>query len=159
MSEVVRGSGTMVRGLVFRCWTQFSWDLAFYLRAFLTSSYSVASLVCLVPVESRRARHDSHRLIADHNSRAVHDRSRCRHGSSRFECLPQSATGFSLFTSFHHLSRPSCPDRHVEQSSRAVHDPHKSMQQIFQIRSSCATERDAVHAMKMFGVVRKMLER
>ena len=24
--EVVRGSGTMVWGLVFRCWTQFSWD-------------------------------------------------------------------------------------------------------------------------------------
>ena len=37
------------------------------------------------------------------------------------------------------------PTDHVEQSSRAVHEPHKLMQQIFQIRSSCATERDAVH--------------
>ena len=31
VSEVVRGSGTMVWGLVFRCWTQLSWDLAFFL--------------------------------------------------------------------------------------------------------------------------------
>ena len=75
VSEVVRGSGTMVWGLVFRCWTQWLWVLAFFLRAFLTSSYSVASLVCLIPVETRRAMHDSHRLLADHNSRAVHDRS------------------------------------------------------------------------------------
>ena len=133
MSEVVRGNGTMV------------WGLVFYLRAFTTSSYSVASLVCLVPVETRRAMHDSHRSLADHNSRAVHDRSRYRHGSSRSECLPQSATGFSLLISFHHFSRPSCPVRHVEQSSRAVHDPRKLMQQIFQNRSSCATEPDAVH--------------
>ena len=96
VSEV---SGTMV------------WGLVLYLRAFPTSSDSVASLVCLVPVETRRAMHDSHRLLADHNGRAVHDRSRYRHGSSRSECLPQSATGFSLFISFHHFSRPSCPVR------------------------------------------------
>ena len=141
-------SSPVVRGL--------SWDmfysgprvvvhLAFYLRAFLTSSYSIASLVCLVPVETRRAMHDSHRLLADHNSRAVHDRNRYRHGSSRPECLPQSASGFSLFISFHHFSRPSFPVRHVEQSCRAVHDPHKLMHQIFQIWSSCATEPDAGH--------------
>ena len=87
------------------------WGLVLYLRAFSTSSDSVASLVCLVPVETRRAVHDSHRLLADHNGRAVHDRSRYRHGSSRSECPPQSATGFSLFISFHHFSRPSCPVR------------------------------------------------
>ena len=62
-------------------------------------------------LRTRRAMHDSHRLLADHNGRAVHDRSRYRHGSSRSECLPQSATSFSLFISFRHFSRPSCPVR------------------------------------------------
>ena len=113
VSEVVRCYGTMV------------WGLVFFLRAFLTSSYSVASLVCLVPVETRRAMHDSHRSLADHNSRAVHDRSRYRHGSSRSECLPQSATGFSFLISFHHFSRPSCPSTcRAEQSCCAR--PHTS---------------------------------
>ena len=111
----------------------------------LHTSLSIFALSSLLPIPSLLSS-VSHRLLADHNRCAVHDRSRCRNGSSRSECLPQSANGFSLFISFHHFSRPSCPVQHVEQSSRAVHDPHKLMQQIFQIRSSCTTERDAVHS-------------
>ena len=69
---------------------------AFYLRAFLTSSYSVASLVCLVPVEMLIrpivpcTSHTGCMLITTVVLCTIE--ASCRNGSSRSECLPQSGT-------------------------------------------------------------------